>query len=128
MSTNGRTATDFSRIVGADGVGAGAGTAAFGSEVGAAHRLDTHRRSTANPAIAKPIRDVTMIAVFFAGRADGNGAGPRGVEAASGVTTGACMATRTAAMSFGIDRAISPPLASNHCEVFRKYSNSAGSG
>src|ERR1035438_4262722 len=128
MSTNGKTATDFSGIVGAAGAGAGAGTAAVGTEVGAALRLDTHRRSIANPAMAKPIREATMIAARFGCRADGNGAGARCFGAAFGVTTGACMATRTASISFGIERAISPPLASSHWEVFRKYSRPAGNG
>src|ERR1700690_957550 len=111
MSMNGKTATDFSGIVGAAEAGAGAGTAAVGTEIGAASRFDTHRRSTANPAMAKPIRDTTMIAVRFDDRADDDGAGARGVGATSGVTTGACMAARTAAMSFDIERVISPPLA-----------------
>ena len=75
---NGKTATDFSGIVGAAEAGAGAGTAAVGTEIGAASRFDTHRRSTANPAMAKPIRDTTMIAVRFDDRADDDGAGAVG--------------------------------------------------
>ncbi len=69
-----------------------------------------------------------MIAVRFDDHADGDSAGPRGVGAASGFTTGACTATRTAAMSFGIERAISAPLASSHWDVFRKYPRPAGNG
>ena len=69
-----------------------------------------------------------MIAVRFGDHGDGGGAGTRGVGATSGVTVGACMAIRTAAMSFGIERAISPPLASSHWDVFKKYSRPAGNG
>src|SRR5262249_47634055 len=124
----GSTATDLSGIAAATGAAVGAGIFTVDSGVGAAWRLDTHRLSTANPAIAKAIRDATMIAVRFCGRAGDSGAGSRGVGAAPGVTAGACMATRTATMSFVIQWAISPPLASSHWDVFRKYSRPAGNG
>jgi hypothetical protein len=63
--------------------------------------------------MTKPIRDTTMIAVRFRDLADGDGAVARGIGAANGVTTGACMAARTAAISFGMKRVISPSLASS---------------
>ena len=67
-----------------------------------------------------------MIAERFGGRADDGGAAARDVGAALGVTTGARMATRTAVISFGIEPAISPPLASSHWDVFKKYSSPGG--
>jgi hypothetical protein len=120
MSTNGKTATDFSGIVDAVGADAAADTAAAGTETAAVVRFG--RRSTANPAMTKPIRETAMMVVFFVGRTDGDGAEPRGI------TVAVCMATRTAAMNFGIERAISAPLAFNHRDEFKKYSNAAGNG
>jgi len=128
MSTNGKTATDFSENAGAAGAGAGAGTGAVGTEVGAALRLDSQGRSTAIPAMAKPIRDAMTMAVrFFCGAfVDGAAVCAVGVEA--GVTTGVCIASRAAETSFGMAHPVSPLLASNQCDVFRKYSKSAGNG
>jgi hypothetical protein len=107
MSTNGRTATDFSGIVGAaapdvdDGATAG---------VGVARWLDSQRRSAANPAITKAATDATAIAARFGDRAGGSDAfvGDSGA-AGTVVAVDACIANRTADTSFGNADSV-PPL------------------
>ena len=128
MSTKGSTATDRSGIVDVAGANTGADNGVVGAGADAVRWLDCHKRSPAKAAIAKPTTDATTIEVrvvvgMFADRASMCAVG---VE--SGNAADACIATRTAETSFGNTRAVSPPFASNQCEVFRKYWKSAGSG
>src|ERR1700722_6195880 len=128
MSTKGRIATDFSGIVGAAGADIGADTGTVGAGIDTVRRLVSHRRSAANPAIAKPTTHATTIALRFVAGAYTDGARACAVAVEAGVSTGACIESRAAETSFGIARAVSLPLASNQCDVFRKYSKSAGNG
>src|ERR1700678_3283812 len=125
MSTNGRTATDLSRIVGAAGTDTGADTTGAATGMATARRFDNHRRSTAKPRKPKPTPEAKTRANL---RVDGADTGDvAGVGASADTAAGAFTATCTAATSLGIARSMSPDLASSQCDAITKYSKSAGS-
>src|ERR1700722_15413759 len=126
MSTKGRTATDFSAVVDA----AAAESVATG---GAAARCPgSHNLYATNPATATTTKIPTARAARCRDRpirGEDVGAGPPLVAGASIAVLWSAdfsLARRTAFASLGIERSMSLPLASSHCEVFRKYSRSAG--
>src|ERR1700683_581389 len=129
ISTNGRTATDFSETAGAPRVAAtGAEATGIVAGVAAARWLDSHMRSAANPPMTKLTTDAATSAIRLRDRADTAGAGAGAVGTPIGVTAGVFTATCTAETSLGSARTVSPELASSHCDVLRKYSRPAGLG
>src|SRR5580704_17092877 len=115
---------DISGMVGAAAFGPSAEGATDATGLTATRRADSHTRSAANPIRPNPTREATIIAILFDDRVVGAGACT--AEPLVWVTAWVRVASCIAATSLGSARAVSPSLATSHCELIKKDSRPVG--